>query len=49
MHSIGVGERHRKRGIAVVTALQREEPVSLWMSKCVLVLDCHLRGDFDGD
>ena len=49
VHSVGVGERHRERGITVVTALQREKSVALWVPERVLVLNGHLRGDFHGD
>ena len=49
MHSIGIGERHRKRGVAVIAALQRKKSVALWVSERVLVLDGHLRCDLDGN
>ena len=49
VHAVRVRERHAERRVAVVAALQGEEPIPLGAPPRVLVLDGHLRRDLDGN
>ena len=49
VHSAGIAERHRPRGVAVVAAPERGEPAAFRPSRGDLVLDGELGGAFDSD